>query len=43
MTTLYVTEPYAVIKKDGDTLVVHLPANEKENKKDQESQGVTAG
>lgn len=28
MTTLYVTEPYSVIKKDGDTLVIHVPADE---------------
>lgn len=26
MTTLYVTEPYSVVKKDGETLVVHIPA-----------------
>jgi len=32
MTTLYVTEPYSIVKKDGDTLVVNIPANEKENK-----------
>lgn len=32
MTTLYVTEPYSVVKKDGDTLVVHIPANEKAGK-----------
>lgn len=29
MTTLYVTEPYSVIKKNGDTLTVHIPANER--------------
>lgn len=28
MTTLYVTEPYSVIKKDGDTLVIHIPADQ---------------
>ncbi len=28
MTTLYVTEPYSLIKKDGDTLVVQIPADE---------------
>lgn len=27
MTTLYVTEPYSVVKKDGETLVVHVPAD----------------
>lgn len=27
MTTLYVTEPYSVVKKDGETLVVHIPAD----------------
>ena len=27
MTTLYVTEPYSVIKKEGDTLVVSIPEN----------------
>ncbi len=32
MTTLYLTEPYSTIKKDGDTLVIHIPANDKENK-----------
>jgi CRISP-associated protein Cas1 len=32
MTTLYVTEPYSVVKKEGDTLVVNIPANEKEGK-----------
>lgn len=29
MTTLYITEPYSVVKKDGDTLVVSVPANER--------------
>ena len=28
MTTLYVTEAYSVIKKDGETLVVNIPADE---------------
>lgn len=28
MTVLYVTEPYSTIKKDGDTLVIHVPADE---------------
>lgn len=28
MTTLYLTEPYSVVKKDGDTLEVKIPANE---------------
>ncbi len=32
MTTLYVTEPYSVVKKEGDTLVVHTPENKGENK-----------
>ncbi|MDW8278968.1 MAG: type I-D CRISPR-associated endonuclease Cas1d [Anaerolineales bacterium] len=32
MTTLYVTEPYSVIKKEGDTLIVHVPADEKNNR-----------
>lgn len=27
MTTLYLTEPYSVVKKDGDTLTVKIPAN----------------
>ena len=27
MTTLYLTEPYSTVRKDGDTLVVNLPAN----------------
>ncbi|MFN3743010.1 MAG: CRISPR-associated endonuclease Cas1, partial [Anaerolineales bacterium] len=29
MAVLYVTEPYATLKKDGDTLVIHIPASEK--------------
>lgn len=32
MTTLYVTEPHSIVKKEGDTLVVSIPANEKEGK-----------
>lgn len=32
MTTLYVTEPYSVIKKEGETLVIHVPADEKREK-----------
>ncbi|MFO3797092.1 MAG: CRISPR-associated endonuclease Cas1, partial [Anaerolineales bacterium] len=28
MTVLYVTEPYSTIKKDGETLVIHVPADE---------------
>lgn len=28
MTTLYLTEPGSYVKKDGDTLIVHIPANE---------------
>lgn len=32
MTTLYVTEPYSVVKKDGEVLVVNIPANEKDKK-----------
>jgi len=32
MTTLYLTEPYSVIKKDGETLVVHIPENKAANK-----------
>jgi CRISPR-associated protein Cas1 len=32
MTTLYVTEPYSVIKKDGETLVINTPADEKRGK-----------
>jgi CRISPR-associated protein Cas1 len=27
MTTLYLTEPYSTVRKDGDTLVVKIPAN----------------
>ena len=27
MTTLYLTEPRSLVKKDGDTLVVHIPAD----------------
>jgi len=29
MTTLYLTEPYSVVRKDGDSLLVNIPANEK--------------
>lgn len=29
MTTLYLTEPYSVVRKDGDTLLVNIPANAK--------------
>ena len=29
MTTLYLTEPYSVVRKDGDTLLVTIPANAK--------------
>lgn len=32
MTTLYVTEPYSIVKKDGETLVVQIPENKRENK-----------
>jgi CRISPR-associated protein Cas1 len=32
MTTLYVTEAYSIVKKDGDTLVVAIPADEKAGK-----------
>ena len=28
MATLHITEPYTLIKKDGDILLVHIPANE---------------
>ena len=28
MATLYLTEPRSLVKKDGDTLVVHIPKNE---------------
>ena len=27
MATLYLTEPRSLVKKDGDTLVVHIPEN----------------
>ncbi|HXF63180.1 MAG TPA: CRISPR-associated endonuclease Cas1 [Caldilineaceae bacterium] len=27
MTTLYLSEPYSTVRKDGDTLLVHVPAN----------------
>jgi CRISPR/Cas system-associated endonuclease Cas1 len=27
MTTLYLTEPYSTVKKDGETLIVCIPAN----------------
>ncbi|MBK8798247.1 MAG: CRISPR-associated endonuclease Cas1 [Anaerolineales bacterium] len=27
MTTLYLTEPYSTVRKDGDTLVVQIPEN----------------
>ena len=27
MTTLYLTEPYSTVRKDGDTLLVKIPAN----------------
>ncbi len=30
MTTLYLTEQYSLLKKDGDTLVVHIPANKEQ-------------
>jgi CRISPR-associated protein Cas1 len=29
---LYVTEPYSVVRKDGDTLLVNIPADEKSGK-----------
>lgn len=29
MTTLYVTEPYSTVRKDGETLVVSIPGDEK--------------
>lgn len=32
MTTLYITEPYCVVKKEGETLVVHVPGDEKNGK-----------
>jgi len=28
MTTLYLTEPYSTVKKDGETLVISVPANQ---------------
>ncbi len=28
MTTLYLTEQYSILKRDGDTLIVHIPTNE---------------
>lgn len=30
MTTLYLTEPYSTMRKDGDTLVVKIPANKEQ-------------
>lgn len=32
MATLYLTEQQALVKKDGDTLLVHLPADEQTNR-----------
>jgi CRISPR-associated protein Cas1 len=32
MTTLYVTEPQSIIRKDGDTLVVQIPPDEKDGR-----------
>ncbi len=32
MTTLYITEPYSVIKKEGDTLIVQVAADAKKEK-----------
>ncbi|GAB4494536.1 MAG: hypothetical protein OHK0010_29450 [Anaerolineales bacterium] len=32
MTTLYVTEPYSIVKKEGETLIVNIPENKNENK-----------
>lgn len=32
MATLYLTEQQSLVKKEGDTLVVHLPANEEANR-----------
>ena len=29
MATLYLTEPHALVRKDGDTLLVHIPGDEK--------------
>lgn len=31
MTTLYLVEPQTLVKRDGDTLVVHIPANDETN------------
>jgi CRISPR-associated protein Cas1 len=31
MATLYLTEPRSLVKKDGDTLVVHIPERKEEN------------
>lgn len=31
MATLYLTEQHSLVKKEGDTLVVHIPANEETN------------
>jgi CRISPR-associated protein Cas1 len=36
MTTLYLTEPYSVVRKDGDTLVVKIPAD-RENRREARS------
>lgn len=33
MTTLYLTEPRSLVKKDGDTLVVNIPANKERGSK----------
>ncbi len=33
MTTLYLTEQHSVVKKDGDTLVVHIPENKEQGTK----------
>jgi CRISP-associated protein Cas1 len=32
MATLYLTEQQSLVKKDGDTLIVHLPADEERNR-----------
>lgn len=32
MATLYLTEQQTIVKKDGDTLVVHIPASESDNR-----------
>jgi CRISPR-associated protein Cas1 len=32
LTTLYITEPYSVIKKSGETLTVNIPADDKSGK-----------